>query len=286
MLLKYIKIRSYEMGLVFRDREFAGLLGPGSHWLLDLLCRTRVQVVSRRAPWLLHEQLDLIVKSGALAGRAAVIDLKDHERALVWIDGRFSQILAPSLYAYWTGPTDVRVEVVSTLAVRCEHKDLKAIVRAADAKLRLDICEVARDHVGVLFIDGRYIETLPSGHYAFWKGAADARVVEVDTRETTADVSGQEIMTADKVTLRVNANVTYRIADARRAVGAADDARQALYRETQLALRAVIGARELDAFLIGKDTVGQEIEQALRQRAGELGLAIAAVGIRDGDLAG
>jgi Concanavalin A-like lectin/glucanases superfamily/SPFH domain / Band 7 family len=88
----------------------------------------------------------------------------------------------------------------------------------------------------VLFIDGRYVDTFSPGQYAFWKGPADARVIEVDQRETTADVSGQEIMTADKVTLRVNANVTYRIVDARKTVSQADDARQALYRETQLAL--------------------------------------------------
>jgi regulator of protease activity HflC (stomatin/prohibitin superfamily) len=131
--------------------------------------------------------------------------------------------------------------------------------------------------VGVLFIDGRYVDALAAGQYAFWKGSADARIVEVDLRETTTDVSGQEIMTADKVTLRVNANVTYRIVDARKAVSSTDDVRQALYRETQRALRAVIGARELDAFLVGKDTVGQEIEQALRQRAGESAFSGAAL---------
>ena len=54
-LLKYIKIRSYEMGMVFRDREFRGLLATGTHWLLDLLGKTRVEVVSQRAPWLVHE---------------------------------------------------------------------------------------------------------------------------------------------------------------------------------------------------------------------------------------
>jgi regulator of protease activity HflC (stomatin/prohibitin superfamily) len=125
------------------------------------------------------------------------------------------------------------------------------------------------------------VKTLAPGLYAFWKGAADARVVEVDLREATADVSGQEIMTADKVTLRLNAVVTYRIADAYKAVSAADDVRQTLYREAQLALRAVIGGRELDAFLADKDQVGREIEQTLRGRAGELGLEIASVGIRD-----
>ena len=88
-------------------------------------------------------------------------------------------------------------------------------------------------------------------------------------------------MTADKVTLRMNAVVTYRVVDARTAVSAIDDVQQALYREAQLALRAVVGARELDAFLADKDAVAAEIGAAVRQRAGELGLAIASVGIRD-----
>ncbi len=72
--------------------------------------------------------------------------------------------------------------------------------------------------MGVLFLDGRYADTLEPGPWAFWKGAADVRVVEVDLRETTLDVQGQEIMSADKVTLRLNAVATYRVADPRRAV--------------------------------------------------------------------
>ena len=35
MFIKHIKIRSYEMGLYFRDGEFRGLLAPGRHWLFD-----------------------------------------------------------------------------------------------------------------------------------------------------------------------------------------------------------------------------------------------------------
>jgi len=138
---------------------------------------------------------------------------------------------------------------------RFDHKDLSVIIRSQGAKLALDICGVERDRMGVLFIDGRYVDTLAPGQYTFWKGPADARIVEGDSRETTADVSGQEIMTADKVALRVNANVTYRIVDARKAVSSSDDVRQALYRETQLAVPAVIGARELDAFLVTKELI-------------------------------
>jgi regulator of protease activity HflC (stomatin/prohibitin superfamily) len=98
-------------------------------------------------------------------------------------------------------------------------------------------------------------------------------------REAQIDVSGQEIMTLDKVTLRMNALVTYVIKDARRAVSAASDVRQSLYREVQLALRAV--GRELDSFLTGKDDVAQELEQQVRELATSLGLEVRSVGIKD-----
>ena len=61
---KLYKIRSYEAGLLFRDGEFAGLLEAGTHWFFDPLGEVRVDVVSPRDPWLQHEKLDLIVRSG------------------------------------------------------------------------------------------------------------------------------------------------------------------------------------------------------------------------------
>lgn len=280
-MFKRFRIRSYEMGLLFRDGEFCGLLTEGTHWFFDALGKVRVDTVSQRDPWLVHEKLDLIIKSGAIADRAVVLDLKDHERALVWIENRFSHVLPAGQYAYWTGQKRVRIELIDIGAVRFEHDQLKLIVRSTLASRILDVTTVQRDHAGVLFIDGRYVETLSPGEYAFWKGPAEARVVEVDLRETIVDVGGQEIMTADKVTLRMNAVVTYKVADARKAVSQTDDVRQALYRDTQLVLRSVVGARELDVFLLEKDAVARELEDSVRRRASELGLEIASVGIRD-----
>jgi len=281
MLFKRVKIRSFEVGLHFRDGEFQGLIETGTHWLFDPFWKILVDVVSRRDPWLSHADLDVIVKSGALKDRAVVIDLKDDQRALVWIDGRFSHVLPPGLYAYWTGFKDVKVEMVDARKVRFEHSNLKSIARSPLVSRVLDICTVNHNHAGVLFQDGEFIETLAPGQYAFWMGMADARIVEIDLRETMADISGQEIMTADKVTLRMNAVVSYRVVDSRLAVSVADDVHQTLYHEVQLALRAVIGARELDQFLSDKDLIAQEIEELVRRRAGELGLEVASVGIRD-----
>jgi hypothetical protein len=281
IVFKSVKIRSFEMGLHFRDGEFRGLLGEGRHWFFDPLHKVRVDVVSQRDPWLLHEKLDVIVKSGALKDRAIVLDLKDYQRALVWVDGRFSHVLPTGLYAYWTALRDVTVEVVDARKVRFEHKDLPVISRSAQAERVLDLCNVEQGHMGVLFLDGDDVETLTPGRYAFWKNVAQVKLVPVDIREAMLDVSGQEIMTADKVTLRLNAIVTYRVVDARKSVSAVEDVKQTLYRESQLALRAVVGTRELDAFVSDKDVVARELEEQVRRRVEALGLEILSVGVRD-----
>jgi len=277
------KIRKYEVGLHFRDGEFRGLLDAGRHWFFDPLRKVQVEAVSQRSPWLVHEKLDVIVKTGVLKDRAIVLDLKDNQRALVWIDGRFSHILPPGLYAYWTAFRDVVVQVVEADAqnIRFQHKDFQVIVRSAMADRVLDAVAVEQGQVGVLFQDGNYVETLPPGKYAFWKNVAKVALVPVDLREAMLDIGGQEIMTADKVTLRLNAVVTFRVTDAHKALSTTDDVRQALYRESQLALRAIVGSRELDHFLADKDTVAKELETTVRQRVTALGLEIVSLGIRD-----
>ena len=278
---KNFHIRSFEVGLLFRDGEFRGLMNPGRHRLFDPRNRTSLQIVSQRDPWLTHEQLDQIVRSGALNGRAAVLDLQDHQRGLVWIDGRFSSILLPGTYAYWTGQREVRTEVVDARSLRLQHDELRTIAASPLASRALDLITVARDRTGLLYVDGQYRETLTSGMHAFWKGLSEVKVVEVDLREAIVDITGQDLMTADKVTLRINATVTWRVTDARRAVTFTEDLRQTLYRETQLVLRSIIGARELDVFLSEKGAVCRELGDGLKDRAEQLGLAITSVGIRD-----
>jgi len=94
-------------------------------------------------------------------------------------------------------------------------------------------------------------------------------------------VAGQEIMTADKVTLRMNAVVTYKVADPLKAVTTVEDYRQALYREAQLALRGVVGTRELDVLLSDKDVVARELDGIVRARVVGFGVEVVALGIRD-----
>jgi regulator of protease activity HflC (stomatin/prohibitin superfamily) len=103
----------------------------------------------------------------------------------------------------------------------------------------------------------------------------------VDLREQVLDVAGQEIMTADKVTLRLNAVVAFKVVDPLLAMTVTENHVQALYREAQLALRACVGTRDLDALLGDKDDVARAIDADIRDRIAPFGLRLASFGIRD-----
>ena len=280
-MIHRIKIKVHDRGLLWREGQLIAVLRPGVHWYLDPLLKLRLQVVSARDPWLVHKDLDVIVKSGKLGDEAIVIDLHDYQRALVWIDNRFAKILEPGLYALWTVERKVRVEVIDARPMQPVHAELPAILRSPGASAMLETMQVEPGHVAVYFRDGAYQSTLGAGTYAFWKGVGRLKLVDVEMKELVLDISGQEIMTADKVTLRLNALVAYRVTDPVRSVMEVDGAAQALYRSAQLALREAVGAKDLDTLLVSKDALASELSERIRSRAAELGIAIVNAGVRD-----
>jgi regulator of protease activity HflC (stomatin/prohibitin superfamily) len=276
-----VKVREQERGLMFVDREFKRMLRPGVHWMLDPLRKVQVDLVSVRQPFLVHSDQDVIVKSGALGDEAKVVDLKDHERAVVWVDGRAAAMLKPGLYALWTVFREVRVETFDARTVRLEREDLAILANLAGAGPLLEVVTIEAGHAGLFVKNGRHEATLGPGAHGLWKGIAKARIEDVDLREQVADVAGQEIMTADKVTLRLNAVVTYKVVDPVKAVTAVEDFRQALYREAQLALRAAVGTRELDALLADKEALARELDGVVRGRVAPFGIEVVTLGVRD-----
>jgi hypothetical protein len=280
MIHRY-KIKSHELGLLFREGDLLRVLEPGVYWYFDPLLKMRLDVVAPRNVWLTHKDLDLIAKSGKLESKAIVADLKDNERALVWIDGRFNAVINTGIYVLWTTEHDVRVEIVDARPMQLVHKELAAIVRGTGASTMLEVLHVEAGHAGLWFRDGAYQATLDPGTYAFWKNVGTLKFYDVDLRELVLDISGQEIMTADKVTLRLNALVAWKVVDPLRSVMDVDGAAQSLYRATQLVLREAVGGKDLDALLAGKEALARELAGRLAPRAAELGLTIVSTGVRD-----
>ena len=276
-----IKIAQYERGLLFRDRDFVGVLRPGHYKYFDPLFKLDVEIYETSEPALESYRLDVIVASGALENEAVVVDLADGERALVWIDGRLQAVLVPGLYAFWNSMKRVDVERIDARQVRFDNPKLAEVLALPRTASLLELVDVEAETVGLFYVNGVFQETLGPGRYAFWKGEGLVQVRHVDSREQVLDVVGQDIMTADKVTLRLNALLTYRVTEPRASVAAVSDYVQSIYREAQLALRAVVGTKTLDTLLEERDAVADELRGLVAPRLEANGLELVNLGIRD-----
>lgn len=281
MFIRRVHIRADERGLFYRHGELQRLLAPGRFWLPTWPLAAEVERISVRQSRIEHEDLEVLIKRDLLREEALVVEVADNQRALVWLDGRFAGILGPGRYAYWTSFVQVRAELVDARVPIFEHPELLTVLASPTATTQLEKVEVEAEHVGLLFVDGRLHRVLDAGLHAVWRGRSRTRLVKVDRREQVLDLQGQDVLTQEMVSVRLNLVVTFRVADPVVAVTTVDDYRQALYREAQLAARMVFGSRSVDALLVERDAMHRELESTLRQRAASFGVQLVSAGLRD-----
>lgn len=279
--LELVDIGESQRALVWKDAQFHELIGPGKHAFWKDSGVLVIETFDTSRLRFDHVMIDVLAQKAQVRDQIDVFDLADDQRAIVFKDGRAVTILGAGRHALWKN-AQVSVEVYSTRTPRFEHARVHAILALGDAARHLDGIMVGEHEVVLLYQDGKLIDTLRQGIHVFWKNATGKISWKaIDLREQVADVAGQEIITSDKVTLRVNLVVTYAVTDPIRAVNSSVDYGQALYREAQLALRASVGTKAIDALLADKESVGAEVRSALTKRAEDLGISVKSVGLKD-----
>lgn len=285
--LRRITIAQHERGLLFRDRSFEALLEPGVWWIFDPLRRTEIEIYDLTVPEFEHPCVDFLLDAagGALKAHLYRVELEDREVGLVYKNGKIAGVLAPGRrQAYWRGPVEVHVaryeisqqfEIPAGLAkvlTRASHP-LAAQVRDAVSSV-----EVPDTAFGLLFVDGEFVRVLEPGLHAFWKFQRALKTELVDRRVQTMAVAGQEILTRDKVSLRVSLTALWQVLDVVKARGTLSNFVEFTYKELQFALEEAVGTRTLDELLSEKSALDREIAAATRPKLAEHGIAIHSVG--------
>jgi regulator of protease activity HflC (stomatin/prohibitin superfamily) len=143
------------------------------------------------------------------------------------------------------------------------------------------VVQIREYELGLLYRAGRLVTTLEAGRYRVWSFLRHEQVVVVDTRWTSLAINGQEMLTADKIALRLNLLATYRVADAEAALHRVADYRVQLYNELQLALRGVVSGAPMDDLMAQKELLSETVRTAVVPTAAEYGVELGSVGIKD-----
>ncbi|MDG4560356.1 slipin family protein [Candidatus Competibacter phosphatis] len=285
-----IVIAQNERGLHLYDRRLAAILEPGVYRWFDPLRRHEVQRYDLSVAEFDHPWLDVLLRTepALVARHFQVVETGEHQVGLIYKNGRLAGVLPPATrQAYWRGPVEVKVELLdigSDYALSRAHAALLARPSATLAKTLNGFtlaAEVEDQHIGLLLVDGELVRTLPPGLHAFWRFNRSVKVETVDLRLQTVEVSGQEILTKDKVSLRVNLSAVYRIADPVKARGDLGNIAEYLYRTLQFGLRQAIGTQPLDGLLGDKDQLDRVVRNYVAERVEPHGLALETVGIKD-----
>ena len=217
------------------------------------------------------------------------VDLEETEVGLMYQDNKLVDVLKPNtVHLYWKGVVNTEVKVVDIAEDYCvDAKLLATIVRNKTGKIyrtgidAIYYIEVPDNHVGLLMVNGKLESQLKPGNYGFWRFNRNIEVKRLDCRLLTMDVSGQEILTKDRVSLRVNLSANYRIVDTEKVATQLGNYSDYLYREFQLVLREAVGTRSLDDLLVDKDALNEVVEKAIKDKVLEYGLQVQSVGIKD-----
>ncbi|SEM64166.1 slipin family protein [Paenibacillus sp. OV219] len=278
-MFRTITIQNDQRGLLFTKGSYTRFLQPGTYRftmfndvkveLLDVTKRFEVP----------GKDLQLFLQDEQLREALEVIDVRDSEYVLHYEDGKFAGLYKAGKYAFWRG-----IKEFQTIRVNLLEPELpEAIDRSILPKLGNTVVQgydVAAEEAGLLYFNNQLARRLEPGKYYFWRGPVAVMVKTVDLRRQQLDMTGQEILTEDKVPLRLNFVCHYQVIDPLQTVRIRSMEEQ-IYVSLQLILREYVGTLKLDDLLRMKHEIGAFVHKRLCEYQGEYGVQFLSAGVKD-----
>jgi regulator of protease activity HflC (stomatin/prohibitin superfamily) len=281
-MIRRIIVGDNERAVLIRKRRFASILRPGSYWLFGP--GIEIEACNIRYPEFSSEWADFVAtqRRDVASENFTVIETGDSEVAVVYFDGKLARVVGPGERTlYWRDSVAVTFEVIDVVAEPEVPTKLVAALARQGGESFAVFALVDEGMQGLVHLDGRLIRELGPGTYAFWKVVAQPKVTLSDLRRQTLEVTGQEILTADKVGVRVNVSVVYEVVNAVAVRAGVTDVREHLYRTVQIAVRQYLGKRTLEEMLAEKTDLDAAVAETVRSDMEPIGVRVRVIALKD-----
>ena len=274
--MKKIIIQENQKGLLFGNGKYLRTVGAGKYRLFG-----------GRTMDIMHIEMPIPLKAyrsvladERLKGQLATVTVGDEEYALHYVDGQFREILESGRYAFWreAGEHTFQIEDISTPEISSEIPTY-IFKKCRSSYYRKE--EIADYEKGLLFRDGKPQRVLEPGAHYFWETGTAIEVRTVDMRLRQMHITGQEILTQDKVTLRINFVCQYRVLDHVRVLTEFEDFEEQLRTAAQFALRECVGKHKLDEILENKEMLSACVFEKLQVYGEKSYLSVTEAGVKD-----
>jgi regulator of protease activity HflC (stomatin/prohibitin superfamily) len=132
---------------------------------------------------------------------------------------------------------------------------------------------------GLKYTKGRYAATLNAGQY--WILSNFSAIVPVDIRPQFVTIQGQDVLSADGVTLKVSLAAEFQVADPNVAINRNANSQNSLYLTLQMAVREIVGKEKIDTLIENRAGFGSKLIELTSGKATEYGLKLISADIKD-----
>lgn len=272
-------INENQRGLLFKNGIFIDILKPGKH--RQYKNAYQLLICNINDPFILDDYpLEMFIKHEKLTSELSVIDVADETIAVHFIDNKFADCLTTGKYAFWNALQTHKFITFSMKETLISDEIPKYIIERLPSNLYLKV-DVLNYQKARVYFDGKFYALLDEGTYYFWNNTTNIDLNIVDTRLLQMNVIGQEILSLDKVPLRINFVCQYKITDYVRIDSELENFEELFYVTQQLALREFISMYRLDDILVNKSSISQAILQKLKIKENDFFIEIYEASLKD-----
>ena len=278
--MKY-KINQNQCGFLLKDGRFARTLYCGTyHFVKALGYEVVVEDMEGAVKFDKVPKEILLEEDKAFAGKVLGIMVPEGHMGILKENGVAKKVLTEGEYLYWNVWNRYSMELLDMREPEAAGSVSKACMAQIPLKYYKKI-EIQPGELGILYYDNQVVRELETGTYYYWVYAKDVVCRIVDLKVKPLEISGQEILTADRIGIRVNLMCTYRVVEPRTMIETIKNLENQVYACVQLVIREYIGRYRLDELLEQKEEISRFILERLRQEEKDYCIEFRSAGIKD-----
>ena len=278
--MKY-QINQNQCGFLMKDGRFVMTLLCGTYHFVKAL-GYEVAVENMEGPVRFDKvpREVLLEQDKVFAGNVLRVMIPEGHIGILKESGVAKKVLTEAEYLYWNVWNRYSVELLDMRDPQDAGKVNKAYMTQIPLKYYKKV-EVQPGELGILYYDNQVVKELQTGTYYYWVYAKDVVCRIVDLKIRPLEISGQEILTADRIGIRVNLMCTYRVVEPRTMIETIRNLENQVYACVQLVIREYIGRYRLDELLEQKEEISRFILERLREAEKNYCIEFGSAGIKD-----
>ncbi|MDE6025653.1 MAG: slipin family protein [Lachnospiraceae bacterium] len=275
-----IIINDNQAGFVTKNGRFVKMLRAGKYHFSNALgYKVYIEDMSGELDF---EELPYQILEQDSAFKEATVryEIPDGQLGFVYVNDKLQAFAVQKEYIFWNVFEKYEVRLISTECPEIGGDVTKSMLSVVPVKYYTSV-SVGNGEVGLLYYDNVFQRQLEPGEYAFWNDRYKIKCYIIDMKLKELDIVGQEILTKDKIGIRMNVSCTYRINNPVELASSITNLEKQMYTSVQLVIRELTGNYKLDEILELKDTISKEVFEKMQAQQNAFCVEFHSAGIKD-----